>query len=233
MPPPERVGDLTEPARARPVPFCRYSLAVEPETSPRVRVEAVPRRRAACSARTARCSRLMSVATPKRSTLSLTSSTRLPAASTTVAVRSSGARCTTSRSAGLALATRLRAGLAAAAGGSAGTASVAFLAAAARLRAGLAGAAVAGLGGRRAVAGRGGLGAAARRLGGRRLGALGGSLGGAGSSAFATVGWTSAAFVSAALAVGARGLGLAGLAAGLRGVRAGLACLAASSSAPV
>ena len=40
VPPPERVGDLTEPARARPVPFWRYSLAVEPETSPRVLVDA-------------------------------------------------------------------------------------------------------------------------------------------------------------------------------------------------
>src|SRR5664280_1606382 len=60
VPPPERVGDLTEPARARPVPFWRYSLAVDPEISPRVLVDALPLRRAACSARTARCNRLMS-----------------------------------------------------------------------------------------------------------------------------------------------------------------------------
>ena len=42
-PPPVRIGDLTLPARARPVPFWRYSLAVEPLTSPRVLVDAVPR----------------------------------------------------------------------------------------------------------------------------------------------------------------------------------------------
>ena len=33
------------PTRARPVPFWRQALAVVKETSPRVRVEAVPRRR--------------------------------------------------------------------------------------------------------------------------------------------------------------------------------------------
>ena len=43
MPPPVRIGDLTLPARARPVPFWRYSLAVEPLTSPRVLVDAEPR----------------------------------------------------------------------------------------------------------------------------------------------------------------------------------------------
>ena len=35
-PPPVRIGDLTLPARARPVPFWRYSLAVEPLTCPRL-----------------------------------------------------------------------------------------------------------------------------------------------------------------------------------------------------
>src|SRR5277367_3103601 len=46
------MGERLEPARARPVPFWRHGLAPPPETMPRVLVAAVPRRRAACSART-------------------------------------------------------------------------------------------------------------------------------------------------------------------------------------
>src|SRR4030067_874617 len=46
VPPCVRVGDLADPARALPVPFWRYSFAVEPATSPRVFVDAPPRRRA-------------------------------------------------------------------------------------------------------------------------------------------------------------------------------------------
>ena len=87
-PPPVRIGDLTLPARARPVPFWRYSLAVEPETSPRVLDDAVPRRRAACSARTTRCSVLTSAGTANRSLLRSRVSISLPAASTTVATPS-------------------------------------------------------------------------------------------------------------------------------------------------
>ena len=41
-----RVGALSAPARARPVPFCRHALAVVIATSPRPSDEAVPRRRA-------------------------------------------------------------------------------------------------------------------------------------------------------------------------------------------
>src|SRR5437588_2880997 len=52
VPPPVHSGEREEPARARPVPFCRHGLPPPPETSPRVRVAAVPRRRAASSART-------------------------------------------------------------------------------------------------------------------------------------------------------------------------------------
>src|ERR1700686_644534 len=52
MPPPVQIGERLEPARARPVPFWRQGLAPPPETRPRVFVAAVPRRRAACSART-------------------------------------------------------------------------------------------------------------------------------------------------------------------------------------
>src|SRR5271169_3327617 len=49
------IGERFEPARARPVPFWRQGLAPPPETMPRVLVAAVPRRRAACSARTLWC----------------------------------------------------------------------------------------------------------------------------------------------------------------------------------
>src|SRR4051794_3890507 len=52
MPPPVQIGERDEPARARPVPFWRHGLAPPPRTSPRVLVECVPCRRAACSART-------------------------------------------------------------------------------------------------------------------------------------------------------------------------------------
>src|SRR4051812_30775159 len=52
MPPPVHTGERDEPARARPVPFWRQGLAPPPRTWPRVFVEAVPRRRAASSART-------------------------------------------------------------------------------------------------------------------------------------------------------------------------------------
>src|SRR5437763_3033250 len=55
MPPPAQSGDRTEPARARPVPFCRHGLAPPPRTWARVRVAAVPCRRALSSARTASC----------------------------------------------------------------------------------------------------------------------------------------------------------------------------------
>ncbi len=85
MPPPVRTGDLTLPARARPVPFWRYIFAVVPETSPRVLVEAVPRRRAACSARTTRCSVPTSAGTAKSAALRSRCSSSLPSASTTVA----------------------------------------------------------------------------------------------------------------------------------------------------
>src|SRR6201999_1480229 len=54
-PPPKRLGTPSVPTRARPVPFWRQALAVVKATSPRVRVEAVPRRRDAMSARAASC----------------------------------------------------------------------------------------------------------------------------------------------------------------------------------
>src|SRR4051794_9182509 len=46
------LGERDEPWRARPVPFWRNGLAPPPETSPRVFVAWVPRRRAASSAST-------------------------------------------------------------------------------------------------------------------------------------------------------------------------------------
>src|SRR3954466_2399321 len=52
MPPPPHNGERIEPARARPVPFCRHGLAPPPRTWPRVLVDAVPWRRADSSART-------------------------------------------------------------------------------------------------------------------------------------------------------------------------------------
>ena len=51
-----KIGERVEPARARPVPFWRQGFELPPETSPRVLVAAVPRRRAASSARTDSCS---------------------------------------------------------------------------------------------------------------------------------------------------------------------------------
>src|SRR3954451_24558887 len=52
VPPPVQIGEREEPARARPVPFWRQGLAPPPRTSPRVLVDDVPCRLAACSART-------------------------------------------------------------------------------------------------------------------------------------------------------------------------------------
>src|SRR5215217_5961428 len=52
MPPPVQCGARIEPWRARPVPFWRHGLAPPPRTSARLRVECVPRRRAASSATT-------------------------------------------------------------------------------------------------------------------------------------------------------------------------------------
>ena len=57
-PPPRRCGTLSAPTRARPVPFCCQAFAVVIDTSPRPRVDAVPRRRAARSARAASWTRL-------------------------------------------------------------------------------------------------------------------------------------------------------------------------------
>ena len=64
-PPPRRCGTLSAPARARPVPFCFHALAPVIETSPRPRLEAVPRRRAARSARAASWTRLSWKSSPK------------------------------------------------------------------------------------------------------------------------------------------------------------------------
>src|SRR3712207_3970776 len=55
VPPPTRLCGFMSPARARPVPFWRYSLRPEPTISLRPLVEAVKRRRASSSATTARC----------------------------------------------------------------------------------------------------------------------------------------------------------------------------------
>src|SRR5215469_3743751 len=46
-PPPAHKGDRNEPARARPVPFCRHGFLLVPATSPTVLVLAVPLRRPA------------------------------------------------------------------------------------------------------------------------------------------------------------------------------------------
>src|ERR1700689_2170234 len=66
------MGERLEPAQARPVPFCRHGLALPPETIARVFVAAVPRRRAACSARTLWCTRGPAKRTPKAASSSLT-----------------------------------------------------------------------------------------------------------------------------------------------------------------
>src|SRR5262245_20545029 len=41
-PPPAHNGERNEPARARPVPFCRHGFLFVPATSPTVLVQAVP-----------------------------------------------------------------------------------------------------------------------------------------------------------------------------------------------
>ena len=46
-PPPRHNGDANEPARARPVPFCRHGFLLLPATSPTFLVQAVPMRWAA------------------------------------------------------------------------------------------------------------------------------------------------------------------------------------------
>src|SRR5579862_7342695 len=69
------MGERLEPARARPVPFWRQGLAPPPETAPRVFVAAVPRLRAACSARTLWCTS----GTWKRAPNARSSSFTLPA----------------------------------------------------------------------------------------------------------------------------------------------------------
>src|SRR5579859_835324 len=51
-PPPAHSGERTEPARARPVPFCFHGFLLEPATSPTVLVHAVPERWAALYATT-------------------------------------------------------------------------------------------------------------------------------------------------------------------------------------
>src|SRR5580658_868023 len=72
MPPPVHTGERDEPARARPVPFWRQGLAPPPLTRPRVLVEALPRRRAANSARTDSCTSGPLKRAPKASSSSLT-----------------------------------------------------------------------------------------------------------------------------------------------------------------
>src|SRR3984957_8607299 len=67
------MGERVEPARARPVPFCRHGLRPPPEMSPLVLVDAVPERRFASCIRTASCSNDTSPSPPKT----------LPAASST------------------------------------------------------------------------------------------------------------------------------------------------------
>src|SRR5260370_20085625 len=78
MPPPVQIGDRLEPARARPVPFWRHGLAPPPETIPRVFVAAVPRRRAACSARTLWCTSGTTKRVPNAASSSLTFFAALP-----------------------------------------------------------------------------------------------------------------------------------------------------------
>src|SRR5437899_1648390 len=49
------MGERIEPARARPVPFCRHGFLPPPEMNPRVLVDAVPERRLAICIFTASC----------------------------------------------------------------------------------------------------------------------------------------------------------------------------------
>src|SRR5437660_2594257 len=80
MPPPVHTGERLEPARARPVPFWRHGLAPPPETAPRVFVAAVPRLRAACSARTLWCTSGPWKRAPKARSSSVTLPAAVPSA---------------------------------------------------------------------------------------------------------------------------------------------------------
>src|SRR6476469_9106241 len=72
MPPPVQIGGRIDPARARPVPFCRHGLVPPPRTRARVRVAAEPWRRALSSARTASCTNASLNRAPKASASSST-----------------------------------------------------------------------------------------------------------------------------------------------------------------
>src|SRR6185503_20714015 len=64
-PPWRQIGPRVDPARARPVPFCFQGFLPPPETSPRVLVEAVPRRRLARKFLTEACRSGMLTSEPK------------------------------------------------------------------------------------------------------------------------------------------------------------------------
>src|SRR5271163_2492930 len=84
-------GDLVEPARARPVPFCRHGFLPPPEMNPRVLVAAVPERRLAICIFTASCKIDLSPIRPKTAPATSISPTRSRAAENSGTLTASGA----------------------------------------------------------------------------------------------------------------------------------------------
>src|SRR5271169_4831254 len=85
------MGERIEPARARPVPFCRHGFFPPPEIKPRVLVDAVPERRLAICIFTASCKSDLSPVRPKTAPATSISPTRSRAAENSGTLTASGA----------------------------------------------------------------------------------------------------------------------------------------------
>src|SRR5687767_4342473 len=92
-PPPVHWGARVEPARARPVPFCRHGFDRPPETRARVFAARVPARAAAVSALTTSCTRCGFTSTAKTASASETSFDFLPDWSSTGALGAATSGC--------------------------------------------------------------------------------------------------------------------------------------------
>src|SRR5690348_1080240 len=84
------MGERIEPARARPVPFCRHGFLPPPEMNPRVLVEAVPARRLAICILTASYKIDLSPVRPKTAPATSISPTRSRAAEKSGTLTASG-----------------------------------------------------------------------------------------------------------------------------------------------
>src|SRR5580700_5925500 len=91
------MGERIEPARARPVPFCRHGFLPPPEMNPRVLVDAVPERRLAICILTASCKIALSPVRPKTAPATSISPTRSRAAEKSGTFTASGGFAAASR----------------------------------------------------------------------------------------------------------------------------------------